>query len=172
MDTISKPVVLIFHTVLPNPSESLKFEVQKYADAIQSIIVMTNSSEKILIEDYEIPADKITVISHGTHLVPHSDKELLKKKYDVEGRKILSTFGLLSSGKSIETTLKALPKIIENNKDVLFLIIGKTHPTVFNQEGEKYREKLETMIKALDISKNVRFVNYFLPLSSLLEYLQ
>ncbi|MBK7446306.1 MAG: glycosyltransferase [Ignavibacteria bacterium] len=169
---VNKPVVIVFHTVLPHPDELLKSKVQKLSEVSESIIVMTNSSSKILIEDYEILPEKITVIPHGTHLVQHSDKELLKTKYRLSGKKVLSTFGLLSSGKSIETTLEALPSIVEKNPDVLFLIIGKTHPSVVKQEGEKYRKMLESKVEELNLQQYVQFINRFLPLPDLLEYLQ
>lgn len=169
---VSKPIIIVFHTILPNPNENLKKNVEDLATRASSIIVMTNAAASILKREYGIAADKITVIQHGTHLVPHSDKTLLKKKYNLTGKKILSTFGLLGSGKSIETTLDALPYIIKKNKEVLFLIIGKTHPIIVEQEGEKYREMLEAKIKKLQIENHVRFINSFLPLTDLLEYLQ
>jgi glycosyltransferase involved in cell wall biosynthesis len=172
LEAVTKPVVMVFHTVLPRPNESLKAKVQQVSAASESIIVMTHSSMKILVNDYEVAAEKITVIPHGTHLVPHSDKKLLKNKYELSGKKVLSTFGLLSSGKNIETTLKALPAIVKTNPDVLFLIIGKTHPSVIKQEGEKYRENLKAMVAELQLQEHVKFINHFLPLTELLEYLQ
>lgn len=172
LHAINKPIIIAFHTVLPHPDESLKINVQEIAAVCKSIIVMTHSSEEVLISDYKILKEKITIIPHGTHLVPHSDKEILKDKYKLIGKKILSTFGLLSSGKNIETTLNALPAIIERNPDVLFLIIGKTHPSVVNHEGEKYREMLTARVDELQLQPYVQFINYFLPLPDLLEYLQ
>lgn len=172
LEILIKPVITVFHTVLPGPDELLKENVQKISRLSQSIIVMTNSSANILIKDYSIAPAKITLIPHGTHLVPHSDKEILKIKYNLSGKKILSTFGLLSSGKSIETTLDALTDIIKTQPDVLFLIIGKTHPSVVKQEGEKYRNMLETKVAALQLEQHVKFINTFLPLPDLLEYLQ
>jgi len=169
---LTKPVIIVFHTVLPHPDELLKIKVKDISGVSRSIIVMTHSSAEILIKDYNIPGEKITVIPHGTHLVPHSDKELLKVKYKLSGKKILSTFGLLSSGKNIETTLEALPAIVKKNPDVLFLIIGKTHPSVIKQDGEKYRNVLEAKVKELELQQYVKFINHFLPLPDLLEYLQ
>lgn len=169
---VSKPVVIVFHTVLPSPNEDLKNNVKNLVSLTSSIIVMTNAAAHILKREYGVAADKITVIQHGTHLVPHSDKILLKKKYNLTGKKVLSTFGLLGSGKSIETTLDALPCIVKKNKEVLFLIIGKTHPSIVKQEGEKYRQMLEAKIKKLQLEDHVRFINSFLPLPDLLEYLQ
>lgn len=172
LNTVLKPVIIVFHTVLPNPNELLKENVKKITRSAHSIIVMTSSSAKILINDYGVVPEKITIIAHGTHLVPHSDKALLKEKYKLTGRNVLSTFGLLSSGKSVETTLDALPNIIKENHDVLFLIIGKTHPSVVKEEGEKYRLMLETKIEALQLQNHIQFINCYLSLSDLLEYLQ
>jgi glycosyltransferase involved in cell wall biosynthesis len=172
LKALNKSTVITFHTVLPQPNEILRLHVKAIAEAVSGIVVMTHASLEILIRDYGIGMEKITVIAHGTHLVVHADKALLKEKYGLKGKKILSTFGFLSEGKNIETTLYALPGIIRENPDTLFLIIGKTHPAVLIKQGEKYREKLESLITELGLEKHVLFINYFLPLSELLEYLQ
>ena len=169
---ISKPVVVVFHTVLPHPDALLKAKVQNIVNACKSIVVMTNNAAQVLTGDYEVPENKISVIAHGTHLVPHLNKENLKKKYELTGRKVLTTFGLLSSGKNIETTLKALPSIIKICPDVLFLVIGKTHPEVVKEEGEKYRKRLEQKVKHYSLQNHVQFINRYLELPELLEYLQ
>jgi len=169
---VKKPVIIAFHTVLPKPSEALKTSLRNIVNLCESVIVMTNTSAKILTKDYEVEAEQISVIPHGTHLVSHSDKSSLKTKYSVSGRRVLSTFGLLSSGKSIETTLDSMPEIIKNNDDVLFLIIGKTHPSVVKEDGEKYRNFLENKVEVLQLQNHVRFINHYLTLPDLLEYLQ
>jgi hypothetical protein len=150
----------------------MKERVKHLAAACAAIVVMTKNSQKILKDDYGIPTQKVEVIAHGTHLVPHLDKDALKEKYGLTGRKILSTFGLLSSGKSIETTLDSLPAIIELNPDAMFLVIGKTHPGVVKSEGEAYRDMLKAKVEAHSLQSHVRFINRYLPLSDLLEYLQ
>ena len=172
LEALGKPVILVFHSVLPNPDTLLTKKIQEMTSLCEAIIVMTNSSRKTLENDYAILPEKISVIAHGTHLIQHKDKELLKIKHKLSNKRILSTFGLLSSGKSIETTLEALPEIIKKNPDVFFLIIGKTHPSVLKNEGEQYREMLMAKINALQLEPYVQFVNCFLPLSDLLEYLQ
>ncbi len=172
LNKLSKPVVTVFHTVLPDPDELLKIKVQNIADVCEAIVVMTNNSAQILTDDYDVPIQKISVIAHGTHLVPHLSKVYLKRKYGLTGRKVLTTFGLLSSGKNIETTLEALPAVIKSNPEVVFLVIGKTHPEVLKNEGETYREKLESLVKINELTNHVIFVNNFLPLPELLEYLQ
>lgn len=172
LKSINKPIIVVFHTVLPRPDEELKNQVKKINSIVDSFIVMTNSSEKILESDYGVSNGKITVIPHGTHLVEHSNKKVLKEKYELTGRKIISTFGLLSSGKSIETTIDALQAIVKKEPEVLFLVIGKTHPTVFKNEGEKYRNSLEAKIIDLNLQNNVKFINKYVALDELLEYLQ
>ncbi|MDR6404086.1 MULTISPECIES: glycosyltransferase [Chryseobacterium] len=157
---------------MPKPDRETQQYIQSIAEITDMLIVMTQAAKKILEDDYLIAKDKITVIPHGTHLVENFDKKCLKEKYGYQNRKVLSTFGLLSSGKGIETTLKALPSIIRQYPETLFLIIGKTHPCVVQQEGEKYRQNLELLIEELDLSGNVDFVNNYLPLDLLLEYLQ
>ena len=169
---LSKPVVIVFHTVLPQPDELLKAKVQNIATACESIVVMTNNAARVLIDAYDVPQQKITVIAHGTHLVPHLSKKFLKNKYGLKGRKVLTTFGLLSSGKGIETTLEALPAIVKTSSDVVFLVIGKTHPEVVKEEGEKYRNSLEDKVILYKLTHHVKFINRYLPLPDLLEYLQ
>jgi glycosyltransferase involved in cell wall biosynthesis len=169
---LSKPVVIVFHTVLPHPDELLKSKIKSIAAVCESIIVMTHNSVGILTNDYGLQREKISVIAHGTHLVPHISKDVLKLKYGLKDRKVLATFGLLSSGKSIETTLEALPAIIQACPDAVFLVIGKTHPEVVKAEGEKYRQMLEGLVEDYALRDHVIFVNSYLALPDLLEYLQ
>lgn len=172
LKNLKKPVILVFHTVLSLPQDALREYVRQMAAACSKVVVMTKTSSLILQQQYQIEADTIIVIPHGTHLVAHQDKKTLKEKYSLSGRRVLSTFGLLSAGKSIETTLEALPSIIHNNPSILFLIIGKTHPSVVKEEGEKYREMLEVKVAQLNLGEHVRFVNAYLKRPVLLEYLQ
>jgi glycosyltransferase involved in cell wall biosynthesis len=169
---LKKPVVVVFHTVLPHPDEMLKLQIQRIAAFSASIVVMTHTSSAILTSEYNLPEQMITVIAHGTHLVQHLSEKLLKSKYGLDGRKVLTTFGLLSAGKSIETTIEALPAIVKQNPEVLFLVIGKTHPEVVKNDGEKYRQMLEQKVNDLGLQKYVRFINKYLELPELLEYLQ
>jgi len=169
---LSKPIVLVFHTVLPKPDQRLKTEVKNIIAACKSVIVMTNTSANILMTDYGVHKQKISVIPHGTHLVQHLNEHILKEKYKLSGRKVLTTFGLLSKGKSLETTIEALPAIVKQCPEVLFLIIGKTHPEVVKNDGEVYRNGLIQRVKELNLQNNVQFVNKYLALPELLEYLQ
>ncbi len=169
---LKKPYIIALHTVLGNPSLVKKHYMQQMLKTAEKAIVMTNHAASILMNDYDIASSKIAIISHGTHLVKHADKLSLKKKYGLTDRVILSTFGLLNSGKSIETTLDALVDIIKQEPKVLFLIIGITHPGVIKHEGEIYRDSLKKKITALHLEKHVLFINQFLELPELLNYLQ
>ncbi|GHS92716.1 glycosyl transferase [Bacteroidia bacterium] len=170
--SIKKPVIIVFHTVLPYPSLIRQEYLRRLIGYCSAVVVMTQTSAEILRKDYDIEETKINIIQHGTHLVSHKDKKRLKEKYKVTGRSVLTTFGLLSPGKNIETTLEALPDIVKENPTVLFLIIGKTHPTILKTAGEGYREKLKARIIELGLTEHVRFVNLYLDLPVLLEYLQ
>ncbi|MCX6220788.1 MAG: glycosyltransferase [Bacteroidia bacterium] len=169
---LSKPVVIVFHTVLPHPDPQLLSKIKSITSVCQSIIVMTRSSADILKNEYNVASEKISVIAHGTHLVPHLNEKSLKLKYGLTNRKVLTTFGLLSSGKGIETTLAALPAIIKQCPAAMFMILGKTHPEVVKTDGEEYREMLMQTIEKLGIEDHVRFINKYLSLPELLEYLQ
>lgn len=172
IDSLKKPVVITFHTVLPNPNSDLRKQVQSLSRGCQEIIVMTKASADILERDYAVQRNKIVVIPHGTHLISNGDKDELKHKYELSGKKVLSTFGLLGPNKNIETTLNALPGIVKKFPEVMFLIIGKTHPSLVKDFGEDYRLFLQQLVDRLSLQDNVRFINDFLPTPQLLQYLQ
>ena len=169
---INKTVITTFHTVLPNPNPELLSVVQSIATLSNGLVVMTQNSANILIREYDIAAEKITVIAHGIHLVSSIEHREVHEKNNLSNRLVLSTFGLLSSGKSIETALDALPSIVVKFPNVLYLIIGKTHPGVVKNEGEKYRNFLFKKVVALNLQNHVRFINKYVSLDELLEYLQ
>lgn len=171
LETIDQPVITTFHTVLTNPSANRKELVQRITALSSKVIVMTHLSANILKSEYGISTKKIAVIPHGTHLIEpwHIN---LKGSIPFKNKIILSTFGLISEGKGIETALDALPKIASKFPNVLYLIIGKTHPEVVKNEGEVYRYYLQEKVKELKIADNVLFINKYLDLEVLLEYLQ
>lgn len=171
LDAIDKPVITTFHTVLGQPSDDRKAVIQNISVLSSKVIVMTHLSAEILKNDYAISEEKIAIIPHGTHLIEplHLD---LKASIPFKNKIIISTFGLISEGKGIETALDALPKIVDKFPEVLYLIIGKTHPEVLKNEGEIYRDLLHEKVKTLRIENNVLFINKYLDLEVLLEYLQ
>ncbi|MEO5777816.1 MAG: glycosyltransferase [Flavobacterium sp.] len=169
MYILKKPVTITFHTVLPNPNEELKETAILLSNYATNIVVMTKNAAAILKNDYGIAEDKITVIPHGTHLV--SPRKVEKHGVHLADRIVLTTFGLLNQGKSIETAIEALPQIIAHFPNVIYLVIGKTHPEVMKNEGEKYRDSLYDKVQQLQLQNNVRFVNKYLSLEELMDYL-
>ncbi len=169
--SLNKPVVINLHTVLPEPSPELHRLMRNIARTAQRLVVMTQRSSAILQEEYAIASEKITVIPHGTHLTPWQDPARLKEKYGLAGKKVLATFGLLSENKGIENALVALSTIKEAVPEVMYLVLGKTHPVVVKNEGERYRETLHALVAEYGLEDNVRFVNKYLDLDELLEYL-
>lgn len=151
MKYLKQPITTTFHSVLPNPNQKLRKVVRKIADYSDYLVVMTDISKAILINNYGIAERKIAVISHGTHLVASFDNLQQKTKNQFSDRVVLTTFGLLNEGKSIETALDALPQIIEKFPKVIYLIIGKTHPEVLKREGEKYRNFLYEKVQELHL---------------------
>lgn len=168
---IQKPVITTFHTVLTQPNDDRKIVVREIVQLSSKIIIMTNFSANILKNEYEIEEGKIKIIPHGTHLIEPFHLNL-KESIPFKSRIVISTFGLISEGKGIETALDALPKIITKFPSVLYLIIGKTHPEVKKIEGEVYRDSLHQKVKELKIENHVLFINKYLELDVLLEYLQ
>lgn len=172
LQKITRPLVLVFHTVLPTPDAGRKAYVHELALAVDAVIVMTDHAANLLEQEYDIASSKISIIPHGTHLVPHVNRDELKKRYGLSDKRVLSTFGLLGPGKSIETTLQALPRVLSEYPETIFLILGKTHPGIIRETGEHYRLQLESLVHELGLGEHVRFVNEYLPLSVLLDYLQ
>ena len=172
LKVITKPIAYTFHTVLPNPNDKLKTMVQQLCSYSKTIFVMTRKSQNILVSDYGIDESHIEYVPHGTHLVNYETTEKSKQKLNLENRLILSTFGLLGEGKSIETGLKALPRIVEQFPNVLYLVLGKTHPNTIVNNIDSYRNSLEKIVSDLNLENNVRFVNEYLEVNQLLDYLK
>jgi glycosyltransferase involved in cell wall biosynthesis len=171
LNELKKPVVITMHTVTPNPDEDKRLVTQSLIKKSSAVIVMANDAKRILREDYDISdEDKIYFIHHGVPQIKFGSMEA-KSSLDLGSRKILSTFGLINSGKGIEYVIKALPEIAKKYPDMLYLIIGETHPRVKKQEGEIYRNSLIKLVKGLNLENNVKFYNKYLTLEELTNYL-
>lgn len=168
---LRKPFVISFHTVLPSPDENRLKLVQAIGKLSEKVVAMTQSSMDILHREYGIPVSKMIRIPHGTHLAEWGDSSKLKQQGGLSDRLLLSTFGLLSANKAIETAIEAMDTIRVYFPNALYLVLGKTHPQVVAHEGEQYRRMLEERVAALDLGEHVRFVNKYLSLKELLEYL-
>ena len=171
LELIEKPVVVTFHSVLPNPDKARKRIVKSLCKKSSVIIVMAKKAIEILKNDYEIEESKLFFIPHGIPSVPFVSQEESKKKLNLENKIVLSTFGLLSKGKGIEYMIRALPKLIKKYPNILYLIVGETHPVIRKEEGEKYRKELMKEIKNLGLKNHVKFYNKYLTIQEIIECL-
>lgn len=173
LEKIEKPVAITFHSVLPDPDEKRLKIVRAIAKRSQAIIVMSKSAVSLLTNVYGVDQNKIHLIHHGVPFVEFlSDNSKLKESLNLSGKIILSTFGLINRGKGIEYVIKSLPSLVQKYPNLLYLIIGETHPKVRKEEGERYRTKLTKLIEKLDLKDHVKFYNKYLTLDEIIKYLQ
>lgn len=169
---IKKKVVTTFHTVLENPSQNQKRIIQEIAKYSDALVVMIDPGVKRLVDVYEVDSNKVAVIHHGVPDIPFGGTEHFKEETKLTGRTVMSAINLISPNKGLEYAIEAIPGIIKKIPDFLFLIIGETHPVVKKRFGEKYREELQSRVKKLKIEKHVQFINHYLSLESLIDYLR
>lgn len=167
-----KPLVTTFHTLMTQPEEFPRQLIRKLATHSQGIVVMTKIAARLLDEVYGVSGSHVQVIPHGVPKVSFQRDESYKARLGLAGHRVLCTFGLINRGKGLETMIAAMPRIVAACPDVVYLIVGATHPQVKRQEGEVYRERLITMAAELGVGEHVRFVNRYLSLPELLEHLQ
>ena len=171
LSLIEKPFVIRFHTVLPAPTVKMLKVVQSIALLAEKVIVMTKNSAAILEKDYQLAADEIVIIPHGTHAHSTINVNDLKLKYDLDKRKVLTTFGLLSPNKGIEKGILAMKEISKALPHSIYLVIGQTHPNLLENEGESYRDYLKQLITDNGLEAHVRLINDYIPTHKLMEYL-
>ncbi len=164
------PLIVTFHTVMQTPSYNQKEILQRICDMANRIVVMSHKAIEMLIEIYEIPEEKIVYIEHGVPDFQYVQQEA-KKEFKLDKRKVMLTFGFVGRNKGIETAIKALPRVVEKHPDVLYIILGKTHPNVIRHAGEEYRLFLTQLIEDLHLEKNVVMLNEFTTQKELFKYL-
>ncbi|CAN5197784.1 glycosyltransferase family 4 protein [soil metagenome] len=168
---LKMPVVTTLHTVLTNPTRKQGQVMKRLTELTDRFIVMSKTAIDILHTLYDIPREMITYIPHGIPDMPFEDPNYYKDQFDLLGKKVLLTFGLLSQNKGIEYVIKALPEVVKRFPDLTYIVLGATHPNVLKTEGEKYRRELQQLAEDLDLKDHVIFKNEFVPFDDLCKYL-
>lgn len=168
---IEKPFVIRYHTVLPDPDAKRLAIVRKINQLADKVIVMTRNSARLLVEAYGLSVDKLVVIPHGTHSNSQVSVRDLKRKYQLDNRQVLCTFGLLSPNKGIEEGILAMKAISARFPESMYIVLGQTHPNLIAREGERYRDYLQGLVESNNLQQNVRLVNEYVPVDKLMEYL-
>jgi polysaccharide biosynthesis protein PslF len=172
LEKVRKPKIMTCHTVIDNSKNDWGQLFKKLVKNVDGLIVMTNKSAKNLADKYNIERSKITVIPHGTPNLTYGSTEPYKNKERLSGKLILGNINLLSENKGIDYALEAVAEIVKVYPNVLYLIIGQTHPNILEREGERYRNHLKQRIRELGIGKNVRFINRYVSLEELIDWLK
>jgi glycosyltransferase involved in cell wall biosynthesis len=165
------PIVTTLHTILRDPDPEQKRVLQEIAALSDRLVVMSARGAEFLQEVYQVSAKKIDLIPHGIPDVPFVDPSFHKDLFGVEGKTVLLSFGLLSANKGIENVIAALPDILVRHPNVVYIILGATHPHVKRDEGEKYRLSLQRLAKEKGVEEQVIFYNQFVSLEELIEFI-
>jgi glycosyltransferase involved in cell wall biosynthesis len=168
---VRMPVVTTLHSVLATPDAAQRKVMDELIQRSDRLVVMARKGAEILRDTYAAPDAKVDVIPHGIPDIPFADSSLYKAQFGVEGRTVLLTFGLLGPGKGIEYAIEALPAIVKANPNVVYLILGATHPHLVAQEGERYRLSLERLAQDRGVKDHVIFYNRYVSLEDLAEFI-
>ena len=165
------PIVTTFHTILENPDPDQRRVLKEVAALSDRLVVMSERGSQFLQQVYHVMAEKIDVIPHGIPDVPFVDPSFHKDLFGVEGKLVLLSFGLLSPNKGIENVIAALPAIVERYPNLVYIILGVTHPHVVQQKGETYRLSLQWLAQEKRVESHVIFYNRFVSLEELVEFI-
>ena len=165
------PIVTTLHTVLREPNTDQRRVMHELIRLSTRLVVMVERGREFLLDVYQAPASKIDLIPHGIPDMPFADPNYFKDEFGVAGKQVLLTFGLLSPNKGIEFALRALPDIIREFPNVVYIVLGQTHPNLVREEGEAYRLSLERLATDLGVEKHVVFFDRFVELEELLRFI-
>lgn len=171
INRLNKPFITILHTVLKEPNFMQQTIIKEIATKSAKIVVMSRKALLFLTSIYEIPESTIKLIEHGVPDIEPTTNNQISKSELFKDKKILFTFGLISRNKGLETVIKALPRIVTTHPDVLYVVLGNTHPGVIKHNGEEYRESLKALAEQLGVSSNIVFINKFVSQEELHQYL-
>ena len=166
------PLITTLHTVLSEPLSQERKIILQLSELSNKLVVMSERGADFLRDVYDVPASKIALIHHGILDVPFMDSDPCKSKVVADDKIVILTFGLLSPGKGIEYMVDALPEIVSSHPEVLYFVIGATHPHLIAESGEDYRLGLQLRAKELGVADNIVFHDRFLEHDELLEFIR
>ena len=172
LDRVSIPVIVTLHTILDKPNADERRVMEGLLRRAAKVVVMAERGREILERIYGASPRSIVMIPHG---VPDRDfvaPDTLKARFGWAGRKTVLTFGLLAPNKGIETMIDALPAVVRQHPEMLYAVLGATHPNLVAHEGEKYRDRLKALAEERGVAANVRFIDAFVEHNELIDYLQ
>lgn len=171
LSRLTIPVVTTLHTVLAKPTTAQRAVMERIVEASSKMIVMANKGRELLHSVYRVPDEKIEIIAHGIPDFPLVEPDAAKAKLGFSNRAVILTFGLLSPSKGIEVMIDAMPSILKQRPDAVYVVLGATHPNLVRDQGEAYRESLMTRVRELGIENNVVFLDRFVDQATLLGFI-
>ena len=168
---LKMPAITTLHTVLREPTRDQRRVMEEIASLSDRLIVMSELSSQFLQEVFKVPGSKIDMVPHGVPDLPFLDPNFYKERFNVEGKAVLLTFGLLSPNKGIENVIQALPHILSKHKNVVYMVAGATHPHILRREGDHYRADLQALAKKVGVESKVIFHNRFVSPEEMLEFI-
>ncbi len=172
IERVSLPLVVTLHTVLESPSADERRVLEAILRRAAKVIVMAERGRDILTRVYGANPRSIAMIPHGVPDRPLVDPETLKGAFGWSGRDVILTFGLLAPNKGIETMIAAMPAIVADHPQALYVVLGNTHPNLVDHEGESYRDRLIAQAADHGVEDHVEFLDAFVDHDSLIDYLQ
>lgn len=169
---LRRPVIATLHTVLRTPSASQRSIVQAMGYRCDRLVVMNDLAADILVASHAVCRSRVEVIPHGIPDLPRGDQEQFKRRFGVGGRRMMLTFGLLSRNKGIETVIRALPELVRRFPDLVYFVVGATHPSVKRESGDEYRVSLEREVAELGLTDHVIFRDEFIGFEELGDVLR
>ena len=164
------PFIVTLHTILQTPSHNEKVALKEICKIADKVVVMTHKAVEFLVSIYDVPVEKIALIEHGVPDI-HFSPEKVKQEFNLKNKKVMLTFGFIGRSKGIETVIKALPEVVKRHPEVVYIVLGKTHPNVLRDSGEEYRTFLHQLVKELQLEDHVIFLNQFIDDQGLFKYL-
>lgn len=171
LENLRKPVVTTLHTVLSQPSPGQRETLRRIGQISSRMVVIADRARGMLTDIYEVPPEKVVHIYHGVPDVPYLDPAYYRDQFQLEGKKVLLTFGLIGPSKGIEHAIDAISYLVGEFPNLVYVVLGATHPEVKRNSGESYRLGLELRARERGVADNVVFYDRFVSDEQLMEFL-